>query len=111
MLNIQIREICVFRDVVLYENVFPYQRVQDTSNETNSPNIYDQILFTEDQQPVLSQPSQAILAPCDNAKHNSNNICESDIEVSEEVCSHIDQNLNENHDTKQNSESTYLNEY
>jgi len=51
---------------------FPYQRVQDTSKETNSPNIYDQILFIEDQ-PVLSQPSQAILAPCDNAENNSDN--------------------------------------
>ena len=37
------------RDVVFYENVFPHQRVQDTSSETNTPNIYDQILFTEDQ--------------------------------------------------------------
>jgi len=53
-------------DVVFYEHVFPYQRIQDTSNETNSPDIYDQILFVEDQ-PVLSQPSQTILAPCDNA--------------------------------------------
>jgi len=46
---IQSKEICVFRDVIFYENVFPYQRVQDTSNETISPNIYDQILFTRDQ--------------------------------------------------------------
>ena len=84
------------KDVVFYENVFPYQRVQDTSNETNSPNIYDdQILFIEDQL-VLSQPSQAILAPCDNAENNSD--CESYIEVLEEVCSHIDQNLDEDHD-------------
>jgi len=42
------RNFCVF-----YEHVFPYQRVQDTSNETNSPNIYDQSFFTEDQ-PILS---------------------------------------------------------
>jgi len=95
-LNIQSREIFVSKDVVFYENVFPYQRVQDTSNETNSPNIYDdQILFIEDQL-VLSQPSQAILAPCDNAENNSD--CESYIEVLEEVCSHIDQNLDEDHD-------------
>ena len=58
LLNIQSR---VSKDVVFYENVFPYQRVQDTSNETNNPNIHDQILFTQDQ-PVLSQPSQAICA-------------------------------------------------
>jgi len=68
-----------------------YQRVQDTSNETNSPDIYDQILFAEDQ-PVLRQPSQAILEPCDNApcentpcdnvENNSDNNCESHIEVS-----------------------------
>ena len=48
-LNIQSREIFMSRDVVFYEHVFPYQRVQDTSNETNSPDIYDQILFVEDQ--------------------------------------------------------------
>jgi len=83
---------------------FHIKRVQDTSNETNNPNIYDHFFFTEDQ-PVLSQSSQVILAPCDNAEINSNNNCESDIEVLEEVCSHIDQNLNEDHDTKQNSES------
>ena len=40
-------------DVVFYEHVFPYKRVQDTRNETDNPNIYDQISFTEDQ-PVLS---------------------------------------------------------
>jgi len=61
---------CVSRDVVFYEHVFPYQRVQDTSSETNSPNIYDQVLFTGDQR-VLSQPSQTILAPCDNVENNS----------------------------------------
>jgi len=60
LLNIQSREIFVYRDVVFYEHVFPYQRVQDTSNEIDSPNINDQISFTEDQ-PVLSQPSQTIL--------------------------------------------------
>jgi len=48
LLNIQSREIFVSRGVFFYENVFPYQRVQDTSNETNSPNIHDQILFTTD---------------------------------------------------------------
>ena len=48
LLNIQSREIFVSRDVVFYEHVFPYQMVQDTSNETNSPNIDDQILFAED---------------------------------------------------------------
>jgi len=37
LLNIQSREIFVSRDVVFYEHVFPYQRVQDTSNETNNP--------------------------------------------------------------------------
>jgi len=47
----------------------------------------------------LSELSQAILAPCDNAENNSNSNCESDIEVPEEVCSHIDQNLNEDRDT------------
>ena len=47
----------------------------------------------------MSQPSQAILAPCDNAENISNNNYESDIEVPEEVCSHIDQNFNEDHDT------------
>ena len=38
----------VSRDVVFYEHVFPYQIFQDTSNETNSPDINDQILFAED---------------------------------------------------------------
>jgi len=32
-------------------------------------------------QPVLSQPSQTILAPCDNAENNSDNNCESHIKV------------------------------
>ena len=36
---------------------------------------YDQILFVEDQS-VLSQPSQAILAPCDNVENSSDNNCE-----------------------------------
>ena len=63
------------------------QRVQDTSNETNSSDINDQILFVEDQF-VLSQPSQAILAPCyntpcHNVENSSDNNCESEIEVSE----------------------------
>jgi len=39
----------------------------------------------------LSQPSQAILAPLDNAKNKNNNKCELDIEVPKEVCSCIDQ--------------------
>ena len=104
LLNIQSREIFVSRDVVFYEHVFPYQRVQDTSNETNSPDINDQILFAENQS-VLSQPSQVILAPCDNVENSSDNNCESQIEVLEEDCSHIDQNLNENHDIEQSSES------
>jgi len=103
LLNIQSREIFVSRDVVFYEHVFPYQRVQDTSNEINSPNIYDQVLFTEDQS-ILSPTSQTILAPCDNAENNSDNSCESDIEVPKEVCSHINQNLNEDHDIEQNYE-------
>jgi len=48
LLNIQLREIFVSRDVVFYEHVFSYQKVKDTSNETNSPNIHDQNLFTKD---------------------------------------------------------------
>ena len=38
-------------------------------------------------------------------KITSDNNCESHIEVPEEVCSHIDQNLNEDHNVEQNSES------
>jgi len=57
------------------------------------------IFFTEDQH-VLSQPSQIILIPCDNAENNSNNNCELDIDILLEVCSHIDQNLNDDHDKK-----------
>ena len=53
LLNIEPRDFFVFRDVVFYEHVFPYQRVQDISNETNSPNIHDQFFYIEDQ-PVLS---------------------------------------------------------
>jgi len=48
LLNIQLREFFVSRDVVFYEHVFSYQKVEDTSNETNSPNIHDQNLFTKD---------------------------------------------------------------
>ena len=53
LLNIQSREIFVFRDVVFYEHDFPHQRVEDTSNETDSSNIHDQNVFIEDQ-PILS---------------------------------------------------------
>ena len=52
-LNIQLRENFVFRDVVFYEHVFPYQRVEDTSNEIDGPNFHDQNLFTKEQ-PILS---------------------------------------------------------
>jgi len=43
LLNIQSREIFVSRDVVFYEYVFPYQRVEDTNN----PDIHDQIFFLQ----------------------------------------------------------------
>ena len=33
------------RDVVFYEHVFPYQRVEDTSNETDSPDIHNQFFL------------------------------------------------------------------
>ena len=92
------------RDVVFYEHVFPYQKVQDTSNETNSLNIHYQSFFTEDQ-PVLSQSSQVIHAPYDNDENNSNNNCELNIDIPEDVCSRIDQNLNEDHYIEQNFES------
>ena len=46
LLNIQSREIFVSRDV-FYEHVFPYQRVEDTSNETDSPDIHDQFFFLQ----------------------------------------------------------------
>jgi len=98
LLNIQSREIFMSKDVVFYEHVFPFQRVEDTSNETDSSNIYDQNVFMEDQ-PILSEPSQVIFAPCDNIEYNVNNDHESDIHILEEVCSHRDQNLNENHET------------
>jgi len=61
----------VFRDVVYYKHVFLYQRVKDTTNETDNPNIHD-----EDQH-VLSQSSQFIFAPCDNVENNINNDHES----------------------------------
>jgi len=56
LLNIQFREIFVFRHVVFYKHVFSYQRIPDINNETNSPNIHDQFFFIEDQ-PILSPPS------------------------------------------------------
>jgi len=55
LLNIQSREIFVSRDVVFYEHIFPYQRVEDTSNKIDSPNIVHQNPFIEDQ-PILDQP-------------------------------------------------------
>jgi len=51
--------------------------------------------FTEDQ-PVLSHPTQTIfvtIATCDNVENNSNNEHESDIEVSEEICSIVTKTL------------------
>jgi len=56
LLNIQSREIFVSRDVFFFEHVFPYQKVEDTSNETDNPNIHDQNVFIE-YQPILSKPS------------------------------------------------------
>jgi len=50
----------------------------------------------------LNQPSQATfvpITPCDNVENNSNNDHESNIEISKEICSHKDQNLNEAHET------------
>jgi len=93
-LNIQSREIFVSRDVIFYEHVFPYQRVEDTSNETDSLDIHDQFFFTEDQ-PILNKPSQVIFTPCDNIENNVNDDHEFDIQIPEEVYSHRDQNLNE----------------
>jgi len=90
----------VSKDVVFYEHVFVYQRVEDTSNEIDNPNIHDQNVFTEDQ-PILSPPSRVIYAPCDNIEYNVNNDHETDIHIPEEVCSHRDQNLIENHETTQ----------
>jgi len=64
----------VSRDVVLYEDVFPYQRIEDTSNETDIPSIHYQSHFTE-YQPILSQSSQVIFAPYDNVDNdNESNI-------------------------------------
>jgi len=104
LLNIQSREIFVSRDVVFYEHIFSYQKVEDISNKTYNLSIFFyQNPFTKDQ-PILNQPSQATfvpIAPCDNVENNSNNDYESDIEISEEICSHRDQNLNEAHDTIQ----------
>ena len=88
------------KDVVFYEHVFPYQRVEGTSNETNSPNTHDQNVYIEDQ-PILSESSRVIFASCDIIKNNVNNDHESDISILEEVCSHRDQNLNENYETTQ----------
>jgi len=48
LLNIQSREFFVSRDVVFDEHVFPYKKIGDTSNETDSPNIHDQGHFTKD---------------------------------------------------------------
>ena len=72
LLNTQSREIFVSRDVVFYKHFFPYQRVEDTSNAIDNPNIYDQSSFIEGQ-PILSQPSQVIFASCDNVENNNNN--------------------------------------
>ena len=50
----------------------------------------------------MNQPSQATfvpIVPCDIVENNSNNDHESNIEISEEICSHRDQNLNEAHET------------
>jgi len=106
LLNIQSREIFVSRDVVFYEHIFLYQRVEDINNETDSPNIHDQNLFIEDQ-PILNQPSQVIFTPCDNIENNVNDDHdESDIQIPEEVCSHKDQNLDENHETTQSIRMT-----
>jgi len=96
LLNIQSREIFVSRDVVFYEHVFQYQRVEDTSNETNSANIHDQNVFTEDQ-PILNESSRVIFAPCDNIENNVNNDHESNIHIPEEVCSHKDQKIMRQH--------------
>jgi len=47
LLNIQSREIFVFRNVVFYEHVFSYKEVEDTSNKTDSRNILYQNPFTK----------------------------------------------------------------
>jgi len=102
LLNNQSREIFVSRDVFFYKHVFPYQRVEDTSNETDSLDIHNQNqnLFTENQS-ILNQPSQVTFTPCDNIENNVNDDHESDIQIPEEVCFHRDQNLDENHETRQ----------
>jgi len=99
LLNIQSRQIFLYRNVVFYKHIFPYQRVEDTSNETDSPNIHDQNqnLFTEDET-ILNKPSQVIFIPCDNIENNVNDDHESNIQIPEEVYSHRDQNLDENHE-------------
>jgi len=54
----------------------------------------------------LSQPPQVVLAPMIMLKSNSNDDnWELNIEIPKEVCPCIDQNLNEDHDIEQNSES------
>ena len=103
LLNIQSREIFVFRDVIFYEHIFSYQKVKDISNKNDSHNILYQNPFTE-YQLVLSQPSQAIfvaIVPCYNVEDNSNNDHALNIEVPEEICSYSDQNLNKAHETIQ----------
>ena len=95
MLNIKSKEIFVTEDVVFYEYIFPYQ---DTNNKLIVLRFMIKVFLIEDQ-PVLSQSSQVIIAPCDNAEINNNNNCESNIEVQEQVCDHINQNLNEDHET------------
>ena len=58
------------------------------------------MFFIEDQ-PILSQSSRVIFAPCDNIENNVNNDHDLGIHIFEEVCSHRDQNLIENHETTQ----------
>jgi len=47
----------------------------------------------------LNKSSQVIFTPCDKIENNVNDDHESDIQIPEEVCSHRDQNLDENHET------------
>jgi len=50
----------------------------------------------------LNESPQVIFtSSCDNIENNVNNDHESEIQIPEEVCSHRDQNLNENHETTQ----------
>jgi len=98
LLNIQSREIFVSRDVVFYEHVFPYQRIEDTNNKTDSLDIHNQNLFTE-YQPILNPSSQVIFTPCDNIENNVNDDHESDIQIPKKVCSHRNQNPDGNHET------------